>query len=1471
MQPIATNDCFTRCMKYTIKHLVQLTAAACLLALPCAAQPGCKLEHYSTENGLSHDVITYMFKDKDGFMWFATWNGLNRFDGKSFVTFKSSPGDANLIQHNRIDQITEDLYQHLWLKAYDGQVYRFDKKQEQFSPLSAIAPHLPYTGTYKSILSATGKQLWIATTEAGLLQLHTTGADTSGYTLYRQGGATGCTLPSNNITFFTEDQQHNIWVGTSKGLARLTPRNATQYYSRHINLPKDADAPTCYGEVNKALFFGSASGHVICYSKNSNTISTLYQCHSRINALQVSHNQQQLYVTTADGALYITTLQNNHTTCYRQQQPAPLHSIYEDRHGNLWMKPEQDGVVRFNTSNKHFTTYRQHNNAGRNYSGDHFKVFEDRNGLLWVNLKGGGFGYYDASADKIAYYFNDPSSAGRKLSNIVNSLYYDPEGLLWLRTDERGLEKITFHPDNFRQHLPHAPSSWLSDNEVRGMLEDTHERLWVSTKNGNLYIYSPAGQQLTDLFTNMPAGGLGQVYTIMQDRTGAVWLGTKAHGLYKATPVNTAATHYTLAHYTHSAADAASISSNEIYTIAEDEQGRIWIGSFENGLNLAVPGKDGKLRFIHHQHCLGQYPTSRFGKIRHLTSDGKGHLWVATTDGLMVINCTDTARLAYAGYRKIPGDSTSLGSNNVQHIYKDRNGHLWLATAGGGLNRAIGGNPMQQLRFEVLTTRHGLPNDYLLSTTQDAQGNLWVATQAGLTRFNPAQKTFRNYNSGDGLPPYAFSEAAVVSRRNGTLAFGTIKGYITLNPQQLTETPVQAGMALTRLLVNGAAVQPGAADGLLPQALNYCTQLTLPHNRNNLSIHYVALDFRWGNERTYAYRLRGFESNWNTQIADGAATYTNLPPGSYVFEVKLLNAGLYNPAPYRQLQITVQPPLWKTWWAWLLYALFTTAIILLLRRTALTLLRLRQNIALEQKLSAMKQQFFTHVSHELRTPLTLIQGPAEALAQQEALSAKGRQHLDVIRRNATRMNHFVNQLLQLRKLESGNTPLLLSRVHLPALLQHTSAYFTEKAGAKNIHLHLHTAPDSTEVWLDADKMETVLYNLLANALKFTPAGKQITVSARQHTDGTTVLEVADEGCGVPQDKLPQIFNLFYESNTANQSDTAGTGIGLAIAREITALHNGSIQAWNNTSGGLTVQLHLPPLQPPAATSGAVPVHTAPATHAAPPPPEADSTPDENLPLLLLVEDNTELRSFIKSQLTPFYRVATADNGKTGWEKTCLLLPDLVLSDIMMPEMNGIAMLEQIKNNVSTSHIPVILLTARNAVESQIEGMENGADYYIAKPFQPALLLAAIRNQLRQRKILLQQLLTNQPPFTIAPDMPQVTSQDQQFLQKLKQIVEEKMSEENFDIDTAAEAIGMGRTTFYKKIKALTGLAPVEFVREMRLKRAQQYMDAGYGNISEVAYAVGFSNAKYFSTCFKTRFQLTPSEYLKQQAARTQTK
>ncbi|MES2279050.1 MAG: two-component regulator propeller domain-containing protein [Bacteroidota bacterium] len=1435
-----------------------------------SAQPKSKIEHYSTEDGLSHDIITCMFKDSEGFMWFGTWDGINRFDGHHFLSFKSSPGDMSQLKNDRIEQITEDQANHLWIRAYDGHIYRFDKSSQQFLPLASILQfknHLQIT--FNRIIASEGNMLWLSVENKGLIWVPDTRVNSTTYYAYHTGGKGSFRLPANQVNFLKKDQDGKIWLGTPSGLVYLH-KDAKGIFQSHI-VKSDSFGHLNFLAITESgnkLYFATKQGQLVIYDKPGRSFSVVSVSNGSLNALQLDNNKQALYITTSSGQLVTLNTATLSFSSSVYNTGVPLYSIYKDRGGSLWIEPDKQGVIRYNTADRKFSTYYQKNDSKNNYGGSHFKVFEDNKGQIWTILKDGGFGYYDKAKDSLAYFYNKPGSQNRLFSNIVNVAYYDPDGILWLYTDQRGVEKIIFQPNGFRQQLLIDPWMFKSDNEVRGLLCDRRNRLWMGAKSGRLYVYDH-DQPVNITFENLPKDGMGSVYTMMQDSKGAIWLGTKASGLYRAEPLNAKETRYRLTRYLSDPKDKQTLSSNEIYALLEDARGRIWIGTFDEGLNLATPGSNG-FTFSRVGYFSAGDPLGGFRKIRCMAADQDGRIWLGTTNGLAVVDAGG-AQYQVRSFRKRPGDINSLGNNDIQFVLRDTKNRMWLATSGGGLNLAVGDPFSPAFKFKVYTTKNGLPNDYLLSCTEDLNHHLWVATQSGISRFDPSAERFQNYNSYDGVPKVAFSEASCQLMKDGTLVFGTIKGFLSFAPQAIKDYPIYANMAFTNLQVNNADVSAASLGSVLESNINNAAEIQLTHRQNIFSIDYTVLDYRGGDKQTYLYRLKGFDNVWQNNQGQRRATFTNLPPGNYQFEVKCINKDLYLNIPSKTLAITILPPPWRTWWAYLIYAVISVFIIEMIRRTALTMLRLRQRIAVEHQLTELKVKFFTNISHELRTPLTLILNPLEEIAKKEQLSDQGNQYLQVIRRNAGRMARFINQLLDLRKVQSGKARLNFSIIDMVAFVKDIGTYFNELAREKNITLQVVSNQTVIYTWLDADKIETVLYNLISNAYKFTPEGKTITVTitAKERED-LLLIDVSDQGTGVRPTELQDIFELYYEGDPAKTEQLKGTGIGLALSRELIELHQGKIIAANNETGGLTVSVSLPLAKPVTSDSEVGLLENSPILAdypeseivAEPVLSESSATHQKSAPLVLLVEDNPDMRIFLKTQLSVMYRVEVAENGEEGLSKARRILPDMVISDIMMPRMNGVEMLDKLKNDAATSHIPVVLLSAKSAIESQIEGIQYGADYYITKPFNNEFLFAAIANILDRRKRIAEGLINGQKIMELNPGEITITSKDETFLKRVLEIVEEKMADTNFNIDTVAGMVNMGRTAFYSKFKSLTQMAPVEFVREMRLKRARQYFDAGSENIAEVGYTVGFNNSKYFSTCFKAKYHLSPSDYLK---------
>ncbi len=1456
------------------------------LSFSLHAQLNSKVEHYSTENGLSNNHVMCMTKCSEGFMWFGTWDGVSRFDGHNFKTYTSRPGDSSRLKSTRIDNIVEDKSGYLWLKAYDLQIYRFDKKTGKILAVADMLAKINIKDiVFDKIIATDTGQVWLIARNQGIFHVSNTSSDAPQVVRYSMEGSGDFSLPSNNINFLFEDQERSIWIGTDKGLGLLSLDKTASYKISNIeSYHLSNELFTSVGEDAYRVWLGTGSGTVYFYEKALKHLYSQKISANKINAICVSRNNNTLYATTSASELITLNTYNAQVNISIIPVPEPFYSIYEDRSGQLWLQPENLGTVKYNPVDKTFKHFFQKNS--NTVIEPSYDVFEDNENRVWVRIKGGGLGYYDADKDRMEYFHKDPGSLKQLLSNVVTCRYFDATGVLWVSTTDRGLEKIVFQRDDFAPKYLVDEAVNKLDNEVRGVYSDNKNRLWIASKAGKLYIQDNEGNRLAHFFVNEPAGGIGPVYTILQDKKGTVWLGTKGNGLFKAEPMDAANTKYMLTHYLEDKNDPYSLSSNLIYSLVEDKMGRVWVGTFENGINL-IEERNNRTQFVNSRNELKNYPIKVAGKVRHLQRDETGNLWIGTTNGLIIADITKARpkEVQFQLYRKKSGDKESLGNNDVQFVFRDAKNRMWVATSGGGLNNATG-NVHDGFKFKAFTKEDGMPSNYVLSITEDIKGNLWLSTENGLARFSPDNLQFRNYDSYDGLPQTVFSEASALRLSNGNLLFGCISGYLIFSPEKITYQKINAALAFTNFQVNNKDILSYVNGSPLQVDINNTREVRLQYNENVISIDFTVLDYRSNNKQAFAYRLVGLDKEWNNVLDEHKATYTNLAPGHYVFEVKSLSTDLYTNVPSKKLFITILPPPWRTVWAYLIYAVLLVIVIEMVRRTLTTMIRLRNRISVEQRLTELKLNFFTNISHELRTPLTLIVNPINEVLEKEKLSAKGHEYLSLARKNTNRMVRFINQLLDFRKVQSGKMNLKVDRVEMVSFIREIASHFTEAAHEKHIELLVTSNVNELFAWIDADKIDIVIYNLLSNAFKFSGNGKLVEVHIHHiHNKEHFTIEVRDQGIGVPQNKLDDIFELYYEIDKVQNKHHAGTGIGLALSKEIVQLHHGKITARNNPGAGLIVEIELKEgkehfmqqdfVDPSLDKAGNKEQETAQTEIAS----VAKSFHHES-PLVLIVDDNMELRNYLSDQLSGHYRIAEAEDGQEGWEKAIALMPDLILSDVMMPKLDGIQLLDKLKNNVDTSHIPVILLTAKSSVEHQIEGLSYGADYYITKPFNTNFILASIDNLLKQRKKIFESLLSRkQLPNTSTEEAREavsenskddvkeeakivITAKDEAFLNKVIEIVEREMGDPEFNINKVAELLLMGRTTFFKKFKSLTNLAPVEFIRDTRLKRGKEMLDGGEDNMATIALEVGFGSTKYFSTCFKEKYNMSPTEYLR---------
>jgi len=1446
-----------------------------LLSFSVAAQPKYNLKHYSTEDGLSHDRITCIIKDHEGFMWFGTWDGINRFDGHNFVPYKGRPGDSSNLENNKIRIIVEDKPGYLWVKTFDNKIYRFDKKKEAFLSIQdKKSPVYIKDVVVDRIIPISNGDTWLLSAKQGVLcSFVNQKGGLPVIKAFNKSAKPQFNIGDDQVSFLFEDKLHRVWIGTRAGVTCFVKNGAESYQKVVFTNNKTTIAAqynfTSYAQYLNNVFLGTAQGLLLVFNMQTKLFKEIpIAPGASLNGILVDYDH--IYVTTTGKGLIAYNTKSGASESYLANFKS-LKKIYRDKKGLLWLEPES-GVLKFDPVNSSYKLFTQKKDAEALTIHTTYQVFEDAYNTFWACMEGGGFGYYDRTTDEMNYFHNEPGTPKQQFSNVVTAMYADPTGVLWFSGYDRGINKVILQPDIFNHYVIDPNATSKTENEVRALCEDHLGRLWVGTKAGKVAVYKN-GHLIANPFVNLPSSYIGKVYTIYESKNHTIWLGTKGYGLLEAVPLTEDSSRYRVYKHLNNPNNANSISSNMIYTVLEDSKRRIWIGTFGGGLNLLERSGNSTV-FKNHRNAFKNYAAARAAGVRHLQEDKKGNIWMATTNGLVVFDPEEgVERFRFHRYTKVRGDETSLGSNDVQFIHCDKAGTMWLGTFGGGLQKAVTTyNVKDKISFKVYTAGNGLPNDIILSIASDSKGRLWIATENGLSEFNPKTEAFKNYNTDDGLPQTQFSESAMVKSASGKLYLGCVNGFISFDPLHVGSTRYNTNIALTNFQVFNRSIDPGAADSILKYAIDQTQEIELRYNQNLINIDYTTLDYKTAQKIWYAYKLEGFDKQWNQVKTARQATYTNLPPGHYVFKVKSVSNYLFNNVPYKSVNITILPPPWKTWWAYLAYMVLAVIVIEIARRIIVTMINLRNRIAVEQRVAELKLDFFTNISHELRTPLTLIVNPLKEISQHEALSLKGREFINLANKNANRMVRFVNQLLDFRKLQNGKTRLKIAEVDLVAVVQNTITYFTELAHEKNINLSFKPPMPFFYVWIDDEKIDIVVYNLLANAFKYTPEGKNITVLLEPVTaTGHVNIKIIDEGTGVPDDKLKEIFELYYEASNNQAHHTKGTGIGLAFSKELVAAHHGSITAANNEGEGMTftVQLKTGKLHFQNNEADFVPSPAEntimPGANLSVPVPFLAITEEQSetsKPLVLIVEDNNELRKFLGSQLSAHYRVETAADGAIGLQKAIELVPELIISDVMMPNMNGIEMLDAIKHHITTSHIPVVLLTAKSSVEHQMEGMRYGADFYVTKPFNTDYVLVLVESLIRQRRQLFDTFLGNKNLVQLSPGEILITSKDEQLLKQVIETVENGMADPAFNIDDVASGIGLGRSTFYKKLKSLTGLAPVEFVKEMRLKRARQIIDSGEYTIAEISYMVGFSSSGYFSTCFKEKYNQTPSQYLK---------
>lgn len=1037
---------------------------------------------------------------------------------------------------------------------------------------------------------------------------------------------------------------------------------------------------------------------------------------------------------------------------------------------------------------------------------ERFHIVEDNHGLIWISTYGKGLFVFNQDLTQSQHFVADKLGESPIASNYLLGIIADRHDGVWVSSEYGGVSHIQVMDKGVERIYPNGEGNMDFSNVVRMVKKMNDGTVMVGTRAGSLYHYSADMSQVLG-----KSHFDSNVYGIVQMPNGETWIGTRGKGIYGAKGLD--------------------FKDRNVFCMASDAKHRMWIGTFGKGLSLVYPRKDGYGVKTFFADSVG------LNEVRCMVIDKHGVLWCGTSGGLIRIPVDEFVKDA-SRYK------TYVRDYEIRDVIVDRQGRLWLSASGDGLVQVEPGDGETEPKFHVFNTSNGLVNNLVQSVVDTPDGNLWISTQQGVTAWNARKKSFENYMFSRNPMGNVYNENSAVCLDDGRVVLGGNYGLTIIQPSRLSHVSGLTDVVFT--------------------SYPYSDEITLTYEQRSPNIHFSTLDYSDVRNVKYTYRLEGFDQSWSQPSSTPWAAYQKLPAGKYLLHVKACTSdGTWGKE--STLVIRIKPPFYLTSWAIMIYVLLVLGVIILVVKFVHDKNVLRNRIRLEQELTRYKLVFFTNIAHEFRTPLTLMQGSLEKekrIMKVNRWQTELEKTIRVMDKSVQRMLRLIDQLLEFRKMQAGKLKLSLQETDAVMFVKGICRMFDDAAESKEIAYSFESSEPAHAMFLDQQMIDKVVFNLLSNAFKYTPAKGTISVSL-SFTDVMTI-RVADTGVGIPQEKRAQLFSRFMQSSYTGES----FGIGLHFTHELVRTHHGEI-TYQENEGGVSVFVVTIPLQKDCYEASDFLVKDSPilkadlakqrdgqeekTTDAVPSAPSAPL----NRRTILLIEDDNDVREFLLSELESCFDLKVASDGKAGIAMAKELDVDLIVSDVMMPGMNGFELTKRLKNSFETSHIPIILLTALSTDENVLEGTESGADAYITKPFSPQLLMARILQLLNQREILRQKF--GKVPQEIRSAMLR-NEQDSLFVKRLDSIVYSRLGEQDLSVDKVAGLLHLGRTIFYKKVRGTTGYTPNEYIRVIRLRKAAELLKEGEKNVSEVAYAVGFDNPYYFSKCFKEQFGMPPSQY-----------
>lgn len=1306
--------------------------------------------------------------------------------------------------------------------------------------------------------------------------------------VYRYDAKDTTSISDNYIRCLYEDRNHKLWVGTLNGLNRYDPVTGrfTRYTHESGNnksLTNNRVASICEDKKGD-LWIGTLGGGLNKFLPATNTFISFR--HSSIDA-GISDDRINCLFKDETGNLWIGT-ENGLNRFNRERQTFEFYPSYreanktenkdiirviqQDFQGNLWLGTEDKGILIFDPDSKSFTRYQHMEKEPASVASNLVRsILIDKKGNRWIGCVNGGLNLFDAYSGAFYNYQNLPEKISSLSQRTVSALFEDNQGNLWVGTHRGGVNLYTPDREKFGLFRQEPDENSLSYNDVKAFCEDSKGYLWIGTDGGGLNRYDPVKNSFQHFNYdpyNPRSIGSNEVLHIMEDKEENLWVSTWGGGLNlfnKSTG--------TFTRFLQNSSDAHSISSNYVQKTFEDAQGNFWVATYYGGLNLL----DRKTRqFTRVTSDPGHNTNLSGSNFVSICQDNTGNLWFGSDDG--GLNCYNTKLRRFNHYftngEKMP---------DLRILFVDSKQRLWVGQAGLYLFDAVNKS------FSLFTDTAGLSTEFIKGMEEDDGGNFWIATSNGLTLFNPDTHAFKKYNTADGLQGLEFEANAYLKTKNGQMLFGGVNGFNAFYPKDIELNSFIPPVYVTDFQIFNKRIVPTEKNSALKNDISATTEIELSYKQSTISFGFAALNYTTSENNQYAYRLRGLEKDWNYVSNDRKAFYTNLAPGTYFFDVKASNNdGIWNEKG-TSIKIIITPPFWDTWWfkTLALVSVISGIIIVVSLKKRFDLRRLDEKK--REEMHQVQLQFFTNISHEFRTPLSLILGPLEKLQKEDA-GPTFKHYYKTMHRSANRMLGLINELMDFRKVESGALKLRVMPGNLDLFIQEIAEEFSGLATEKSIRFATNVPAVLTEKWFDRQVLEKIIINLISNSFKYTSNGGKISVEVltkletfepafenelvlKNEFRGSDYIyvRVVDNGIGISKESIAHLFERYYKITESH----LGSGVGLAFVKSLTLLHKGDIFVYSERNKGTEIIIGLPVGKADYTKEErwmnndktVVRIESIdykyeqhqPAAHDYHSSIYAAKTADTKK-YILIVDDHEELRSFLKESFEPQYEITEASDGFSGLQQAKKTFPDIIISDVMMPGMDGVEFCRRLKEDGETSHIPVIMLTAKDGLESKIEGLESGADFYFSKPLSMDLLLLTIRNIFDQRQKLRERYSRNQ--FLEAKELVH-SAKDSEFIDQLLTIIDSQLTNPDLDVDYLCTQVGMSRTKLYQRIKTITGQSIGEFVRTIRLRQAVKIMTEEDVLLTEVMYRVGIQTQSYFTKAFKKEYGKTPSQFLQE--------